>query len=102
MPSWAICAVMSIGGVFATAFGTRHLIMATFRESFKTSDTNMAYTNIAKVCHQGKGISPGRPTKVSTVPMTASAVRAIRKVLLGIVDQNQWRSLADIMEKTAK
>ena len=62
----------------------------------------MAYAKIASVCAEGNGVSPGRPTNVIAVPVSASATRAANKVLLGIVVQNQRRSRADTTEKTAK
>jgi hypothetical protein len=47
-------------------------------------------------------MSPGRPANVKTVPVTASAITAPTRVLLGIVAQNQRRSRADTIENTAK
>src|ERR1019366_4749637 len=97
----AICGVTSTG-FLATALRTRHLIIATFTASLTARHETIAYAKIASVCHQGNGMSPGRPTDVRTVPVTASAARADRKVLLGSVAQNQRRSRADTTENTAK
>jgi hypothetical protein len=47
-------------------------------------------------------MSPGRPTNVRMVPVSASADEGGQRVLLGIVAQNQRRSRADTTENTAK
>src|SRR5665213_4517072 len=47
-------------------------------------------------------MSPVSPAKVSAVPMTASAARVDRNIVLGMVVQNQRRSRADTMENNAK
>ncbi len=62
----------------------------------------MAYTNIASVCHQGKGVRPGSLTKGRRVPAIVSAARVNRKIVPGSVAQNQRRSRTDTMENTAK
>ena len=44
----------------------------------------------------------GRPTSGRTVPANASIARAAIRTLLGLVAQNQRRSLADTTENTPK
>ena len=61
----------------------------------------MAYPKMDSVCAPDKGARPGRPTNGRMVPANASARRAAARVWLGFVAQNQRRSLADTMEKTA-
>jgi hypothetical protein len=62
----------------------------------------MAHAKIATICGQGNGVSPGRPTRVRSVPTTVSPATEIMTVLLGIVAQNQRRSLTEITENAAK
>jgi hypothetical protein len=78
------------------------LIIVTFRASFTTKHEPIAKAKIARVCDHGKGISPGRPLRVKAVPVKASPARAAMRALLGIVDQNAWRSRVDTTENTAK
>ena len=78
------------------------MIMTTFMASFTTRHATIAYKRIASVCGQGKGMSPGKPTRVRLVPTSGSTIRAAIRALLGIVDQNARRSRADKTENTAK
>ena len=87
---------------YATAAGTSCLIKMTFTASFTTRHETIANPKMAIIWHQGNGARPGSPTIASTVPKSASAVRATMRLLLGIVAQNQRLSRADNTENTAK
>src|ERR1035437_2528221 len=76
---------------YATAAGTRHLMITTLMASFTIRHETAAYARIASVCDQGRGMSPGTPTRVRIVPTSTSAASATMRALPGIVDQNARR-----------